>query len=118
MVVLTGETESGEEMETTLALQTTPLPEDLLGFTVKVAETEQMTEGLTFIQPSYYPTAVDYHGDVRWFSPIKTYNQLSRLDNGHLLLATIEEERDTYDHLTEMTMLGKVEQSILIDLEH
>lgn len=40
------------------------------------------------------------------------------MDNGHLLLATIEEGRDTYDHLTEMTMIGKVEQSILIDLEH
>ncbi|HLR92340.1 MAG TPA: aryl-sulfate sulfotransferase N-terminal domain-containing protein [Atopostipes sp.] len=39
-VVLTGETESGEEMETTLALQTAPLPEDLLGFTVQVAETD------------------------------------------------------------------------------
>jgi len=117
-VTLTAETETGETTETTLRMATAPVPEDMLGFSVETAQTERMEEGLTFIQPSYYPTAVDSNGDVRWYSIPQTYNQLKRLDNGNLLLSTLEEGREDYDHITEMNMLGQVHQSITIDMEN
>ncbi len=117
-ITLTAETESGDTIETQLVLATSSLPADMLDFSVETAQTDRMEEGLTFIQPSYYPTAVDHNGDVRWYSPIKTYNQLKRLDNGNILLATLEEGREDYDHLTEMDMLGRVHQSITIDMEN
>lgn len=117
-VILTADMENGETIETELTLSTDPLPNDMQEFTVGTADADQMAEGLTFIQPSYYPTAVDQNGDVRWYSPVQTYNQLNRLDNGNFLLATLEEEREDYDHLTEMDMAGRVHQSITIDMDH
>ena len=117
-VTIAARTEAGEILETSVTATTSSLPDDLLEFTVDAADPDRMAEGLTFIQPSYYPTAVDSNGDVRWFSPVKTYNQLKRLENGHMLLATLEEDREEYDHLTEMDMVGRVHQSITIDMEN
>ncbi len=117
-VTVTGEKDNGDTVETRLSLSTAPLPADMLEFTVETAQPERMAEGLTFLTPSYYPTAVDHNGDVRWYSPIKTYNHLNRLENGNMLLATLEPYREDYDHLTEMDMLGRVHQSVTIDMVH
>ena len=115
-VIISGETEEGTLNESTLTIETDAVPEEMLGFTLREAQPELMAEGLTFLSPSRaYPAAVDSNGDVRWYSSIMTSHQLKRLDNGLLLLTTMEEEREEYDHLTEMDMLGGVHQSITVD---
>ncbi len=118
-VIISGETEEGTLNESTLTIETNAVPEEMLGFTLREAQPELMAEGLTFLSPSRaYPAAVDSNGDVRWYSSIMTSHQLKRLDNGLLLLTTMEEEREEYDHLTEMDMLGRVHQSITVDMNN
>lgn len=117
-VILTMETENGEVNETVLSMETSPVPDDMLDFTLEVAQPDKMQEGLTFVSPSRaYPAAVDHNGDVRWYTSVKSSNQFKRLENGNVLMATLEEGRDEHDHLTEMDILGRVHQSILIDME-
>jgi len=117
-VTLTAETEEGETTENTLTIATDTIPQDMLDFIVVEANPEQMAEGLTFVSPSRaYPAGVDSNGDVRWYTSVKSSNQFKRLENGNVLMATLEEGQEEHDHLTEMTMLGRVVQSIEIDME-
>jgi len=118
-VTLVGETENDEITEVHLSMSTDPVPEEMLDFTLETSKPDKMHPGLTFVSPSRsYPAGVDNNGDVRWYSSIMTYNQFIRLDNGKLLMATLEENREDYDHLTEADMLGRVHQSITIDMEN
>lgn len=118
-VTISGETEDGESAETNLVLETGSVPEGLLDLTVETAEPNQMEDGLTFISPSRaYPAGVDVNGDVRWYTSVQSSNQFKRLENGNVLLATLEEEREDYDTLTEMNMLGRVYQSIEFNMEN
>ena len=48
-VILTGETEDGDILETTLEMAMDEVPEDLLVFTLVTSQPERMEEGLTFV---------------------------------------------------------------------
>lgn len=118
-VTITGVSEDGEKVETLLTMTTDATPEDLLDFTLVASDPKRMGDGLTFLTPSRsYPAGIDSNGDVRWYATVKIADHFKRLDNDLLLMATLESERENYDHLNEADMLGRVYQSIVIDMEN
>lgn len=118
-VTLSGRSENDETTEVNLAMSTEAVPDRMLDFTLETSQPEKMQPGLTFISPSRaYPAGVDSNGDVRWYSSIITSHNFKRLDNEKLLMTTLEEDREEYDHLNEADMLGRVYQSITIDMEN
>lgn len=119
-VKLSAELEDGSTMETELTMSTDAVPEDLLDFTVEISQPDKMHEGVTFISPSRdaYPAAVDSNGDVRWYSSMMTSHNFKRLENGNNLMVTLEDGHEKYDHLNEEDMLGRVHQSVEIDMDN
>lgn len=98
---------------------TDTLPDNMLDFTLVTSHPEMMQEGLTFLSPSNSnPSGIDSNGDVRWYSSARSSNNFKRIENGHLLMATQEEGAEDFNHITETDMLGRVYQSIFIDLDN
>lgn len=118
-VTLTGRTETGEIIEEEFVMITDTLPDNMLDFTLVTSHPEMMQEGLTFLSPSNSnPSGIDSNGDVRWYSSARSSNNFKRIENGHLLMATQEEGAEDFNHITETDMLGRVYQSIFIDLNN
>ena len=118
-VRIAAESEDGEIEETLLTMKIEATPEDLLDFTIIESDPERMGEGLTFTTPSRtFPAGVDSNGDVRWYGSVRVGHHLKRLENGLLMMSTIEDDDDYTDYLNEADMLGKVHQSIKIELEN
>ena len=119
-VVFTAESENDVVNEINLTMSTEPALENLLDFTLEVSQPDKMHDGLTFVSPSRdsYPAAVDSNGDVRWYSSMMTSHNFKRLENGNNVMVTLEEGHETYDHLNEEDMLGRVHQSIEMDMEN
>ena len=118
-VTLTGRTETGEIIEEEFVMITDTLPDNMLDFTLVTSHPEMMQEGLTFLSPSNSnPSGIDSNGDVRWYSSARSSNNFKRIENGHLLMATQEEGAEDFNHITETDMLGRVYQSIFIDLDN
>lgn len=113
------ETEDGDVIaESSVTIETEPLPEDFLQPELVHSEPAQMADGLSFMIPSTkYLYAIDANADVRWYStePIKL--AFERLRNGHIIFATQDEARDQYNQLIEIDMLGKVYNTYVVQIE-
>ncbi|MFC4558205.1 aryl-sulfate sulfotransferase [Virgibacillus kekensis] len=117
-VTIEATTKGGETTEQPVTITTEPLPDDFLTNEVVEARPEKMENGLTFVIPSTrYAYAVDYNGDVRWYSTLWNSHVFQRLDNGNLLYLTKEKGQKQYNELLEMDMLGKVYDSYIVNLE-
>ena len=93
-------------------ISTAPLPDDFALATIKTAERDKLDNQLYFFTPSSrgYTCAYDINGDVRWYLTTNAVWDISRLQNGHLLLATERLQNNPYymTGLYEIDMLGKV----------
>ncbi|WP_245837407.1 aryl-sulfate sulfotransferase [Virgibacillus phasianinus] len=106
-VIIEGESKDGKVRKTKLSVTTEPLPDNFLTTELIKSSPEKMENGLTFLIPSSESAyAVDYNGDVRWYSSFPNSHVFKRMNNNNLLYLT--EERDKYNLLLEMDMLGQV----------
>lgn len=96
----------------TLSIQTAALPDDFI-LPMSVNSTgSDLDHSLYFYTPasSGYTCAYDSNGDVRWYLSQMALWDISRLENGHLLLSTERLIASPYytTGLYEMDMLGKI----------
>ncbi len=102
----------GEEKTQTIELQTDPLPADFPLPTHTSADRQQLGNDLYFLTPAStgYTAAYDINGDVRWFITTKNIWEVSRLNNGHLLLSADRTSAPPYymTGLVEMDLIGKI----------
>lgn len=112
-------TEDGEDTgQNDITIETDSLPDDFLQPELVEAHPEKMEAGLTFMIPTEkYMYAVDDNADVRWFTSLPMKLAFERLENGHILFASQDEARDTYNQLLEMDMLGKIYNAYMVEIE-
>lgn len=95
-----------------LNIKTDKLPDDFILPTSIKSDKEKLNNDLYFFTPSSkgYTCAYDINGDVRWYLNDNFIWNISRLDNGHLLLSSNRLINNPYymTGLTEMDLLGKV----------
>lgn len=98
--------------EKTLNIQTEALPENFILPTSIKADRDKLDDELYFFTPSSkgYTAAYDINGDVRWYLSDNNLWDISRLDNGHLLLSSNRLINQPYymTGLYEMDLLGKI----------
>ncbi len=103
---------SHDNTEKEIHIVTEDLPEDFPKASVVVAQRDLLDNQLYFFTPSSngYTCAYDINGDVRWYLTQKAIWDVSRLQNGHLLLSTERLLNNPYylTGLYEMDLLGKV----------
>lgn len=103
---------SVNDIETILIIETDPLPEDIaIPVNVKV-DKANLVNDLYFFTPSSggYTSAYDVNGDIRWYLTDKMAWDISRLNNGRLLLSTERPINPPYytTGLYEIDLLGKI----------
>ena len=96
----------------TIHIHTQPLPETLAKATVKVADRDNLDSDWYFFTPSSvgYTAAYDINGDVRWYLSNYALWDITRLQNGHILVST-ERLMNTPYYMTglyEIDLLGKI----------
>ena len=93
-------------------IETEKLPDNFVLPTNIDAKKEYLNNELYFVTPSGngYTAAYDINGDVRWYLNTTAIWEISRLNNGHLLLSTDRLVNPPYytTGLVEMDLLGKV----------
>lgn len=98
--------------EKTIFIQTDKLPDDFVLPSKINSNKEKLNNDLYFFTPSSlgYTCAYDVNGDVRWYLTTRNVWDISRLDNGHLLLSSDRLINYPYymTGLYEMDLLGKV----------
>ncbi len=112
-VIITAQTEDGKKKSITIHIQTAALPKYIGTIDVKKVDKDKVdikSSDLTFVVPSTkYPYAFDTNGDVRWYSSKYNSHVFKKLENGHILFLTKENNRaSTYNVLVEMDFLGKL----------
>lgn len=93
-------------------ITTDPLPEDIAHATINKLDRDKLNNDLYFFTPSSdgYTVAYDVNGDVRWYLSENFVWDISRLNNGHILLSSNRVLNQPYytTGLMEMDLLGKV----------
>ena len=104
--------DNGEKVSKTIFIKTDKLPENFILPTSVKADKKNLDNDLYFFTPSNkgYTCAYDVNGDVRWYLSNYALWNISRLENGHMLVST---ERLIYTPyymtgLYEIDMLGKI----------
>lgn len=96
----------------TLSIHTDSLPDDFILPESVTAEEACKDGSLYFYTPAStgYTCAYDTNGDVRWYLSDRALWDISRLDNGHLLMSTERLISTPYysTGLYEMDLLGKI----------
>jgi len=96
----------------TFKITTDKLPDDFTHVTYVKSDKRYLDNELYFVTPSSkgYTAAYDINGDVRWYLTTSNIWDISRLDNGHLLLSSDRLVNPPYytTGLVEMDLLGKV----------
>lgn len=103
--------ECGKEKKV-INIKTDKLPEDFILPTSVYANKDKLNNALYFYTPSSkgYTCAYDVNGDVRWYLTNYALWDISRLENGHLLVST-ERLVNTPYYMTgmyEIDLLGKI----------
>ena len=100
------------DVEKKVAIKTEALPDDFIMPTRVEAQKSKLDNELYFFSPSSsgYTCAYDVNGDVRWYLTINALWDISRLDNGHLMVSTERLVNSPYymSGLYEMDLLGKI----------
>lgn len=96
----------------TITIETEALPENIAKASVTTIDRNELLNDLYFVSPSStgYVAGYDVNGDVRWYLTENFVWDISRLDNGHLLLSSNRLINQPYytTGLMEMDLLGKV----------
>lgn len=96
----------------TYKIITDKLPEDFINVSYVKSDKKYLNNELYFVTPSSkgYTAAYDVNGDVRWYLTTSNIWDISRLDNGHLLLSSDRLINPPYytTGVVEMDLLGKV----------
>ena len=105
-------TVSFEDTKKTFTIHTKALPEDFAKAEIKVADREKLGNDWYFFTPSSkgYTAAYDINGDVRWYLSNYALWDISRLQNGNMLIST-ERLMNTPYYMTglyEIDLLGKI----------
>lgn len=99
-------------IEKKLTIKTEPLPENFVLPTKVTANKDKLNDDLYFFTPSSqgFTCAYDINGDVRWYLNDYFIWNISRLNNGHLLLSSNRLINKPYymTGLMEMDLLGKI----------
>ena len=103
--------ECGKEKKV-INIKTDKLPEDFILPTSVYANKDKLNNDLYFYTPSSsgYTCAYDVNGDVRWYLTNYALWDISRLENGHILIST-ERLVNTPYYMTgmyEIDLLGKI----------
>ena len=88
----------------TYKIKTNKLPEDL-----KLEKKENKSNKLYIFKTDKYIYAIDNNNEVRWYLKAKNQKEISKLENGNLLISTdelIDEEHPK--GLLEINLLGKI----------
>jgi arylsulfate sulfotransferase len=105
-------------LESTVEVTTEPFPDDFLRPELVTSDPEAMEAGLSFMIPTKeYMYAADANADVRWFTSLPAKLAFERLENGHILFASREENEEQYNELIEMDMLGKIYNDYVIQID-
>ncbi len=88
-VMLSATTEGGKKSQTTLEIETEPLPQELQGMIhiVDLAKPDQYQPGLNFTfnnSGKYSKIAFDAHGKIRWYL-LTSYNTPAAMFNNHFI---------------------------------
>lgn len=110
-------TEAGAETQSTVTIDTDPLPEDIALATVKTSMPEKMQAGFTLFSQAgmnlNYPLAIDSNGDIRWYLSDKSLGGAMTtvvLKNGNIIIGSGKAVPDSiFSQISmyEMSMLGK-----------
>ena len=96
----------------TYKIITDKLPDDFINVSYVKSDKKYLNNELYFVTPSSkgYTAAYDVNGDVRWYLTTSNIWDISRLDNGHLLLSSDRIINPPYytTGVVEMDLLGKV----------
>lgn len=95
------------EKEKEITIKTGEVPNDLIE--VENKDIQIKSNELYFVT-SNYPTAFDSNGDLRWYLNTKYTWDISRLNNGHLLIGNNKLAKDPYysSGLVELDLLGNI----------
>ncbi len=100
------------EHDYTFKIKTDKLPEDFNTVEYVKSDKKSLNNDLYFVTPSSigYTAAYDVNGDVRWYLTTSNIWDISRLNNGHLLLSSDRLINPPYYTvgLSEMDLLGKI----------
>ena len=101
-----------QKISKTLSIQTDKLPDDFILPTSVTSSKEDLSNELYFFSPSSkgYTCAYDINGDVRWYLTTNALWDISRLENGHMLISTERRVNSPYymTGLYEIDLLGKI----------
>ncbi len=104
--------ENDKEITKTITIKTEKLPDDFILPTSVTASKEYLSNELYFFSPSSkgYTCAYDINGDVRWYLTTNALWDISRLENGHMLISTERRINSPYymTGLYEIDLLGKI----------
>lgn len=108
----------GEIEESTIQIETDPLPHDFMMTKLINSSPRSMESGLTFMVPSAGKIyAVDSNADVRWYSSINTRLVFNMIKNGHYLQTAYSKENEAYSYLMERDFLGKLYNAYNIKID-
>jgi arylsulfate sulfotransferase len=105
-VTVSMKTQSGEEAQTQVDLQTEPLPVYMQVFQVDKVDPEGYGPGFNFSFSDQKPV-FDLNGDVRWYSTRPSYMAFTKLKNGHYLFVYSIEDQENNPAMEE-DLLGRI----------
>lgn len=94
-------------LEKEITIKTEDVPSDLI--TIKDKNLEESTD-LYFVNTNSYPCAFDHNGDLRWYLKTNYTWDITRLNNGHLLIGNNKLMKNPYysSGLVELDLLGNI----------
>jgi arylsulfate sulfotransferase len=100
------QTESGQNAQTVLDLQTEPLPVYIKNFTINKLDPGKYDPGFNFAFLADGLEIFDLDGNIRWFSPEASYQVFTKLENGRFLRTYSEGQEG--EVMVEQDLLGKI----------
>jgi arylsulfate sulfotransferase len=105
-VTLSMRTQSGGSEQSTLDLQTEPLPVYLQTFVVDKLDSAKYSPGFNFTALKR-KVIFDMDGDIRWYSTQDSWEVFIKLENGRFLFTYSVKDQDG-DTMLEQDLLGKI----------
>lgn len=115
--------EAGESVYEDITIETQALPSNMQKAELVSAEPLAMADGLTFIS-SYYFTAYDHNGDVRWYLEsglvMSGTSDIHVLENGNLITMADKLYHTPYygTSLYEIDFMGQIYQEYIVNGVH
>jgi arylsulfate sulfotransferase len=105
-VSMTMQAQNGAKSETTIDLQTEPLPVQLPTFDITKVDVQKYAPGFNFAGLATHLVIFDLQGEIRWYSPQISYQVVTKLANGRFLRTFSDGLEGNV--MMEQDLLGKV----------